>query len=282
VQVASTAEQLLFTTLRLETTLLAGGTGVGTAFLFALPTSEGVVQAIVTNKHVVDGAGSATLTFTLATPENQPDLQRRFQLKIPRVDGLFVGHTDPDVDIAAAPFAPLLHELTSRNASPFLRQISEDLMPTPEQEQSLDAIDDILFVGYPNGIWDSTNNLPIVRRGTTATPVTVDFMGRPQFLIDASVFPGSSGSPVFLYNTGMYSQKGGETVVGNRLFFLGLVSSVFYRRAEGEIEVRPAPTVGNQVAVTQEMIDLGVVVKARVVSETVRTMIATYTQGTRA
>jgi hypothetical protein len=36
------------------------------------------------------------------------------------------------------------------------------------------------------------------RRGMTATPPQLDYCGRPTFLIDASVFGGSSGSPVFL------------------------------------------------------------------------------------
>ena len=41
--------------------------------------------------------------------------------------------------------------------------------------------------------------MPILRRGTTATPIALNFEGRPEFLIDAAVYPGSSGSPVFVY-----------------------------------------------------------------------------------
>jgi hypothetical protein len=39
---------------------------------------------------------------------------------------------------------------------------------------------------------------PIARRGWTATPVALDYSGKPMFLVDAPVFVGSSGSPVFV------------------------------------------------------------------------------------
>lgn len=65
------------------------------------------------------------------------------------------------------------------------------------------------MIGYPNGLWDSQNNLPIIRRGITATSVKKDYNGKKEFLIDAAVFPGSSGSPVFIFNEGSYSVPGG-------------------------------------------------------------------------
>lgn len=76
------------------------------------------------------------------------------------------------------------------------------MIPNEEQIKQMDAIEPITFIGYPNGIWDSTNLLPVARRGTTASPIEVDFEGSPRFLIDASVFGGSSGSPVFILNQG--------------------------------------------------------------------------------
>mgnify|MGYP003291781313 CR=1 FL=1 len=46
--------------------------------------------------------------------------------------------------------------------------------------------------------YDKKNNLPLVRTGTIASHPRKDFNGLPQFVIDAQVFPGSSGSPVFI------------------------------------------------------------------------------------
>ena len=91
--------------------------------------------------------------------------------------------------------------------------------------------------------------------------------------MDASVFPGSSGSPVFLYNVGTFYRKDGTTVVGSRVLFLGVIASVFYREDTGRIEMITVPTSAVPVAVFQQMINLGVVFKARTVIETAETLI---------
>lgn len=48
------------------------------------------------------------------------------------------------------------------------------------------------------------------------------------FLIDAGVFPGSSGSPVFIYNQGTYPVKDG-IALGSRLIFVGVLSKTMLR-----------------------------------------------------
>ncbi len=63
------------------------------------------------------------------------------------------------------------------------------------------------MVGYPVGLWDSVNNMPILRRGSTATLLDWTYEGRQEFVIDAACFPGSSGSPVFKYTVGDYIQQ---------------------------------------------------------------------------
>ncbi|MDH5783464.1 MAG: hypothetical protein OEZ35_07370 [Candidatus Bathyarchaeota archaeon] len=111
--------------------------------------------------------------------------------------------------------------------------------------------------------------MPVVRKGITASPIILDFRGEPQFLIDASIFPGSSGSPVFLYNPGMYADKSGGTVVGTRLYFLGIIASVFFQKDFNEIRIRSIPTVDVPVAVSRQMVDLGIVFKASTIIETI-------------
>jgi hypothetical protein len=151
--------------------------------------------------------------------------------------------------------------------------IDFELIPTAEQLEELDALEEVVFVGYPSGLFDSVNLLPVFRRGVTATPLQIDHNGRPLFLVDASVFPGSSGSPVFIYNLGGYgSRKGLHT--GTRLFFLGIIAEVAYRLEEGSLEFRSIPTAHIPVIVTREMIDLGVVFKARTVVDTVQGLLS--------
>lgn len=121
--------------------------------------------------------------------------------------------------------------------------------------------------GYPSGIYDRQNLIPIIRRGTTATPAYLDYNGTPTFLIDASVFPGSSGSPVLIVNEGSY-RRGNELVIGSRTLFLGVVSSVLVRYETGAIEVVDIPTAYTPVIRTPQMIDLGLVFKYSAVVET--------------
>ena len=143
------------------------------------------------------------------------------------------------------------------------------MIPTVEQAASLDALESVTFIGYPNGIWDSKNLLPVARRGMTASPISVDFENTPRFLIDASVFGGSSGSPVFLMNQGMYTDKTGGTVIGSRLLFVGTIAAVFFRTQLNQIVSVPIPTQVQPMAQQREMIDLGIVFKARTVIETI-------------
>lgn len=64
--------------------------------------------------------------------------------------------------------------------------------------EDIDILNSVYFIGYPSGIIDSYNLIPIVRKSNFSTPYKMNFDNKNQFLIDGSVFPGSSGSPVFI------------------------------------------------------------------------------------
>ena len=59
------------------------------------------------------------------------------------------------------PIAPLLREAENQGISFFYRSLDPELVATDEFSADLTAVEDILMVGYPNGIWDSYNNSPI-------------------------------------------------------------------------------------------------------------------------
>lgn len=67
-------------------------------------------------------------------------------------------------------------------------------------KDDLDILDSVYFIGYPRGLIDNFNLTPILRKSNFATVYTMNFNNTNQFLIDGSVFPGSSGSPVFVKN----------------------------------------------------------------------------------
>lgn len=267
-EVLSIAEQLLFTTVRVETVDASGVEGVGTSFIFNYKLERKHYPFIVTNKHVISNAQKGLLTFIQAR-DGKPLLGSGYRLNIDDFESIWFGHTNENIDVTIAPFAPILDHITKAGVNIYFRTVETDLVPSEEDLKHVDAIEEVVFIGYPIGIWDTKNLLPIIRKGITATPIAIDFRGERQFLVDASIFPGSSGSPVFLYNPGMYANKSGGTVVGTRLYFLGVVASVFFQQDVNEIRIRSVPTVDVPVAVSRQMIDLGVVFKASTIVEAI-------------
>jgi hypothetical protein len=121
------------------------------------------------------------------------------------------------------------------------------------------------MIGYPNGLWDEVNNYPLIRRGITASHPAVDHEvdGVPTTVVDIACFPGSSGSPVFLYNHGSFADKKGNLVVGGRLLFLGVLFSGPVIQADGRIVIHNIPTAAVPVAEVSLMMNLGYIVKSR-------------------
>lgn len=99
------------------------------------------------------------------------------------------------------------------------------------------------MVGFPNGLWDNAHNLPIYRRGITASHPEVDFRGKPELLLDIPCFPGSSGSPVFVLNAkGRTDERGNVRVGEPRDLLLGVASGAVTQGPDGQIVTRPAST----------------------------------------
>jgi V8-like Glu-specific endopeptidase len=259
------AEQLFFTTCRIEAHSRTRQ-WIATGFVYAVQTDKGPAHFLITNKHVLRSAEELTIRMIRKSAAGTPWLGEATQVAIQQFGTrTWTGHPDAAVDVGVMPLLQVLQEMENGGASAFFRSVTPEICLTPEREQELDAIEEVTFIGYPNGLYDAKNYLPILRTGTTATPISVDYQGAPAFLIDASVFPGSSGSPVFIANRGMYLTRGGSTVIGARLICLGVLAATHTRQVEGSVDVLPA----RLVAAFDEPIDLGVVYKARCIDECV-------------
>jgi len=267
IEAKSLFENLLFTTVRIEATLSDNSLSIGTGFIFDYAKNDKHYMFIVTNKHVIKDTVKGTLAFNLNDSE-KPILGKVFTINYSDFRSRWIGHDEEDIDVAVMPFTPVLNELSNKGVQIFFRAVTPDLIPNDKLlNEEIDAVEDVIFVGYPSDIYDKKNLLPVVRKGITATPISVDFEGKPAFLIDASIFPGSSGSPVFLCNVGSYSPKGKGLVVGSRIFFLGIVASVFVRKDLTTIELIDIPTGKIPALATTQMVDLGIVFKSIVIRE---------------
>ena len=255
--------QLLYTPVRIETKSRDGGTGAGTSFVFRDAASPPEHQLfLVSNKHVIEGAEEGYLYFAEIGPDSKPIVGEPFFVKIDMFWMQWHGHPDPDVDVAVMPLSWQLDLIAQGGNRAFLRPITLGEVADQNVLQNLDVTAPVLFVGFPNGMFDQKHYLPIFRRGYVATAPDLDFNGRPVFLIDASVFPGSSGSPVFTV---------GDSLIGGTpaLKLLGIVAAVYTQPAEGRISWRPVPTNQEAISTVDQMIDLGIVFKARCIQETI-------------
>ena len=260
----SIGEQLLHTTVRLEGTTPTG-TSVGTGFFFLHENR----LFIVTNKHVVNGVTQGKF-IVLKGKINGKNKEPIFGQGVatPFSQASFIGHPDPSVDVAAMNVSTLIENIEQSGQPLFWKHISEDLFLTEEHyNKFIGPMEEVIFIGYPSGIWDKKNILPVTRRGMTATPCYADFNGEKIFLLDASVFPGSSGSPVFIYYVGGHPDRAGNLYTGNRVNFLGIIAKVYQRVEQGEIKVIDIPTTQKAFAEINQMIDLGIVYKAQNIKE---------------
>lgn len=261
----------MYVTVRLEG-VTTSGTTVGTGFLYMHKDQ----LFVVTNKHVVSGVVDGQFVLRKATHREGKKLVvpgKGYSVRF--AEASFVGHPSGAVDVAAMNVTQIVASLEAQGDLVFWKNVETDLIPKAEDiEKYISPVEDVLFIGYPSGIWDSTNLLPVARKGITATPYYVPFQGEPKFLIDASVFPGSSGSPVFIYYAGSYPDKAGNLYGGSRAFFLGVLAQVYQRTEQGDIKIKEVPTAQVPFAEVKQMIDLGVVFNDSTVVECVERCLA--------
>jgi hypothetical protein len=261
VNTLSLAEQLTYSTVRIECARRGHGVSTGTGFFCRLLQRDGrYAPMLVTSRHVVTGAQRGRLHLTLANPAGYPAAQAH-TITLDDFQARWLPHPETRVDLCVMPIAELVVTVQQRTGlGP--QMLGSDLIPTPAEVAELTAIEDVVVVGYPNGVWDTANNRPIVRKGITATEPGVDYGGRPQFLIDRPWLPGTSGAPVFLWNPGSYTTRDGEHVWRSRVWLLGILSTSPGRPVAATVELMSAPAEQQASGLSTTSFDLGIVVKA--------------------
>jgi len=166
------------------------------------------------------------------------------------------------------PIAPFINLANQQNQQLYFTPLDMSLVPNQSQLEDLMGMEDIIMIGYPNGIWDQVNNKPIFRKGVTATHPCFDYNGKKEFMIDAACFPGSSGSPVFILNEGSYMDKKGNTYMGrSRILLLGTLYAGPQHTAEGEVRIINVPTVQKSITLSHIPNNLGLVIRSERIRE---------------
>ena len=240
--------QIFFSTIRITIPSVDGkSSSIGTGFLFNIPLRQEGKTGIflVSNKHVY-GDPSRTIILNFHKKKeglDEPELGSVVPVQIDNFSGHYYEHPDPNIDLACINVSAF----AVAEKGVFSRYIHDGLIEKFDLSK-LNPGTEVSFVGYPDNRFDVTHNLPIMRKGYLATLPTVDFNGLKQIIIDAQVFPGSSGSPVFVVVDGYYH-------------LLGVVTQTMIKNAE----LQAIPT--NYVYSVQQTIGLGIVLKTELVKE---------------
>ena len=251
----------------------------GTGFFYVLKIGMVDVPLIVSNKHVLCRKTWIELDFASADDQGVRIFGPSLKVRIEAGQLPIFEHPDPLVDLAAIPIDRLLDALESKGKKPHAPCLSRSLFIPDHQQTVLHAATSVLMIGFPTGIMDERNNLPVVRRGTLATHYKADYQGETNFVVDIAAFGGSSGSPVFAFFENMFTDEKGNTNFfgGIRIYFIGVLHSGPFTTADGNIVPAPVPT-STFIAQTSVMIHLGYCVKAFRIEE-LSSVIAPYVKS---
>lgn len=260
----SNSEKITHSTVRIEVLNESGqtiSTGSGFFFQYTINRTQ-YIPVLITNKHVVRGAKLGRLVFTIRDDEDNPLYGEKFSYHLVNFESAFTFHPDDDVDLCIMPMQPVFQDAYTRYGKKlFTVSLDETIIPSTDQLNELAVMEDVIMIGYPNGLWDQNNNLPIIRRGITAVHPKFDYNGKTDHVVDMACFPGSSGSPIFIHNQGSYP-SGDGVAIGNRLLLLGVLYAGPQMTAIGKIHTRTIPTNDKQFARTNLMINIGYAVKS--------------------
>lgn len=249
-------EEVFFTTARISIPKPnSNGSSVGTGFLMRIPLDDGTnreVVLLISNKHVFqDPNGSISFNFNKKNANSEPDLGNLHTFTGVDFSGIYTEHPNPNIDLACINASAI----TDPGSNVYFRTVGQNMISDFSEPSFVPGLD-VWFVGYPANRYDSDNNLPLLRKGHISSIPRVDYNSQQQIIIDAQVFPGSSGSPVF-------------TNIDGRFKLVGVVTQTMIRH--GALQTIPA-TQQTSLGV-QQTLGLGIVLKATLLNDLIESAI---------
>ncbi len=229
-------DQLFYSTVRLTAFKDEEVIGYGTGFFWQTILDDGgQVTTIISNKHVMADADCIIASLHLATEAGGPS-GKTMDFGITLKEFVPVSHPDPEIDLMTISMGAV-NQICHKDGTPlFFIPLNANLIPSEAEWKNLDFIEEVIMLGCPNGIFDEVNNLPIARRGITASPLpTYSYNGRSEFLVDMACFEGSSGSPIFTMRSGHFGRRPGAHKRPEGFYFVGILYAGPTITGEGEI-----------------------------------------------
>jgi hypothetical protein len=236
-------EAFLNSTVLVSFTIKPGVTSNSTGFLMCKEVEPGKGHVfLITNAHAIPPEGPIrSISLRVLIKLGDHTSVKVVEVPLNGIDGKYLPtvkhHPNKDFDVVAVNITDsVVKENIQGDWIPY------DLLVTKEKlkEEDITVGDEIFLLGYPDAIYDPRNIHPILRQGVIASVPTEDYAfneimkkrySLPDkidgFLIDAGVFPGSSGSLVILKQQSTTIGPQGETVVSGAKkipYVLGIIS----------------------------------------------------------
>lgn len=238
--------ELIHATVQLEQPLGNGTRTVGTGFLVTETGADGAPKTIlVTANHVFAGmpGAKARIGYRVENADGSWSYSPQ-ELRIRDAGGHELWTHHPSRDVAAI----------SVTAPPEFAKAAIPLkyLATDEtfQKYQVGAGDEMMALGFPRGLAANQAGFPILRSGRVASYPIAPAKIFPTFLLDFSVFPGNSGGPVFMSDQS--HRRPGAPGADDVEFVAGLLTQ--------------------QVELNNERLEIGIVVQARYIRETLALM----------
>lgn len=253
----SVGEELLYTTIKITSNKNGVAASTGSGFIFNFSDEKGQIPALITNKHVIHDCESITAIFH--TEQHSSEARPFARITIDLNEMTLVLHEDQETDLCAILIGNAINKFNRLGHGIFFRNLVKEQIPSDSEWKNFDAIETVTMIGCPNGLSDEVNNFPIARQGITASHVSRKYNGKNEFLIDMACFPGSSGSPVFIYNRDGYYDKQLHSYLAGaaRLKLLGILHAGPTITATGAITLSNPNTFE-----LKNMMHLGYVIKS--------------------
>ncbi|KOR15267.1 hypothetical protein ABW55_09585 [Acinetobacter sp. C15] len=139
---------------------------------------------------------------------------------------------DKEIDLAILDLDDVLTHFAKNQDYFYFKCISNNDFIPEHILNSLTHIENVIYAGFPYGWTSHDDVLPISGSGVTATSLKKNHNNSPTFLIDANIYQGSSGCPVFIERKNV---ENGE--LSEQYYFAGIIfSKTSFKNNDGEID----------------------------------------------
>ena len=216
----SITEKLTYAVVKIDTTKSDGKKYTATGFFFKF---FGKADALITNKHVMKDCTLCSFDLCELGDDGIPIDEKSHTITINDPLDLCVMHPDSDVDLCCINIWPAMEKLQKERKKVFFISLNARLIPNQSRINNFAALEDIVMIGCPKGLYDNYNHKPIIRSGITSTHLKNNYRGKKEFLVDVASLQGSSGSPIFIIDNG-YRFEGDAVNISNQcdVYFVGI------------------------------------------------------------